>query len=107
MVLGDNGQVIKRGSYAQLRDDIDGFVHVNDTQPTQEDEPEKGDKPTDVSPTPTSDNSNAFPSKDGSRQTTELAVYKYYFSALGWSRIAAWLLFLITEAGMSGFRCKL
>ncbi|GIJ97989.1 hypothetical protein Aspvir_000097 [Aspergillus viridinutans] len=104
MVLGDNGQVIKRGSYAQLRDDIDGFIHVNDTQPTQADEPEEGDKPTDVSPTPTSDNSNACPSEDGSRQTTELAVYKYYFSALGWSRIAAWLLFLITEAGMSGFR---
>ncbi|GFF44547.1 hypothetical protein IFM46972_07580 [Aspergillus udagawae] len=104
MVLGDNGQVIKRGSYAQLRDDIDGFIRVNDTQLTQADEPEEGDNPTDVSPTAISNNANACPSKDGSRQTTELAVYKYYFSALGWSRIAAWLLFLITEAGMSGFR---
>lgn len=47
------------------------------------------------------------PATKANRQTTDLAVYKYYFSALGWVRISALLLFLITEAGMSGFRCKL
>ncbi|KAJ5447698.1 hypothetical protein N7445_002519 [Penicillium cf. griseofulvum] len=44
------------------------------------------------------------PSTDARRPTTDLAVYKYYFSALGWFRISALLLFLVTEAGMSGFR---
>lgn len=57
MVLGDNGQVAKQGTYAQLRDDVDGFIQMNDAQLTQADEAEEGDKPTDVlaePPAPTS-----------------------------------------------------
>jgi ATP-binding cassette subfamily C (CFTR/MRP) protein 1 len=109
MVLGDNGQVAKQGSYAQLRDNIDGFVQMNDTQSTPADEVKGSDKHTDVLadlPTPTQDTSSVS-FKNGSRKTTDLAVYKYYFSALGWSRIAALILFIVTDAGMSGFRCKL
>ena len=110
MVLGDNGQVAKQGSYAQLRDNIDGFVQMNDTQSTPAEEAKGSDKHTDVladPPTPAQDTSSVSSSKNGSRKTTDLAVYKYYFSALGWSRITALILFIVTEAGMSGFRCKL
>jgi hypothetical protein len=110
MVLGDNGQVAKQGSYVQLRDDIDGFVQMSDTQPTQAEEVEESANSTDVQAgplAPTPDASSVSSSKDGSRKTTDIAVYKYYFSALGWSRIAALLLFIVTEAGMGGFRCKL
>ncbi|KAJ6175652.1 hypothetical protein N7485_002566 [Penicillium canescens] len=107
MVLGDNGQVAKQGSYAQLRDNIDGFVQMNDTQSAPAEEAKGSGKHTDVLadlPTPTQNTFSVSSSKNGSRKTTDFAVYKYYFSALGWSRIATLVLFIVTEAGMSGFR---
>lgn len=108
LVLGDNGKVVKQGSYAQLRDDIASSIKLNNTHFTQVNGTET-ENSIDVlaePPMPTLDTSSAPSPTDGGRQTTELATYKYYFSALGWSRIAVLLLFLATEAGMSGFRCK-
>ncbi|KAJ5316085.1 hypothetical protein N7476_006392 [Penicillium atrosanguineum] len=104
MVFGDNGQVAKQGSYAQIRDGIDGFIQLNDAQLTQTDEAEEGKKSADVVVEPPTAAFSASSSTYNSRRTTDLAVYKYYFSALGWSRIASLLLFLVTDAGMGGFR---
>ncbi|KAJ5218037.1 uncharacterized protein N7498_000136 [Penicillium cinerascens] len=104
MVFGDNGQVAKQGSYAQLRDDIDSFIQPKDTRFTQADEAEEGEKSADVPAEPPTAIFEASSATNGARRTGELAVYKYYFSALGWSRIASLLLFLVTDAGMSGLR---
>ncbi|KAJ5481826.1 hypothetical protein N7475_000638 [Penicillium sp. IBT 31633x] len=83
----DYGKVTKQGSYAQLRDDIAGSIQLNDTNYSQPDETKEVQKPMDLllePPIPISDTSSVSP-VDGGRQATELAVYKYYFSALSWS----------------------
>jgi len=105
MVLGADGQLVKQGSFTELRDNTDNFTHMNGIQLRQTDEVEKLDELPELLNHPAE--SISASSADGQRQTTNLAVYKYYFSALGWLRISALLLFLITEAGMGGFRCKL
>ncbi|KAF3389371.1 Multidrug resistance-associated protein 1 [Penicillium rolfsii] len=102
IVLGKMGQIVKQGSYLEIHDETDGFTQGNRIQLTQTNEV----KPSDELETPvnhTTDPCNSA-STDSDRQTTDLAIYKYYFSALGWVRISALLLFLITDAGMSGFR---
>jgi hypothetical protein len=105
MVLGEDGRVVNQGRFTELRDKIDDLTHIAGIQLTQTDEAERGDELPEL-PNKTAESIHA-PSTDGQRQETDLAVYKYYFSALGWLRISALLLFLITEAGMSGLRCEL
>lgn len=105
MVLGANGQAIKQGSYTELRDHADNLSEMHGIKLTRTDETERIDEL--ESPSNYTADSISAPSPDVHRQTTDLAVYKYYFSALGWFRIVALLLFLITEAGISAFRCEL
>ncbi|OQE14835.1 hypothetical protein PENFLA_c035G01769 [Penicillium flavigenum] len=102
MVLGANGQVVKQGSYAELRENADGLTEMHGIKHTQTDEAEKIDEL--AKPSNQTTDSISPPSTEVQRQTTDLAVYKYYLSALGWSRVAALLLFLITEASISAFR---
>ncbi|KAJ5285483.1 ABC transporter [Penicillium chrysogenum] len=102
MVLGANGQAIKQGSYTGLRDHADNLSEMHGIKLTRTDETERIDEL--ESPSNYTADSMSAPSPDVHRQTTDLAVYKYYFSALGWFRIVALLLFLITEAGISAFR---
>ncbi|KAJ5440641.1 hypothetical protein N7491_003047 [Penicillium cf. griseofulvum] len=90
IVLRKNGQVVKQGSYTEI---------------VQIDQSEGSDKVAEPSDHITV--SVSTPSTDAHRPTIDLAIYKYYFSTLGWFRISALLLFLVTKAGMSGFRYKL
>ncbi|CAG8303457.1 unnamed protein product [Penicillium salamii] len=104
MILGENGQVLKQGSYAEIRDGTDNLVQIHGVQSLQPDHDEMENiddlaVPSDDLADPTSPLIT-----DGKRQTTDLAVYKYYFSVLGWARIAALILFLVSESGISGFR---
>ncbi|KAJ5876727.1 hypothetical protein N7455_000192 [Penicillium solitum] len=102
LVLGENGRVVKQGSYTEIRDNADDLTQMHGIQLRQTDEADRIDELANPS-NETADPISA-PATKANRQTTDLAVYKYYFSALGWVRISALLLFLITEAGMSGFR---
>lgn len=105
LVLGEDGRVAKQGRFTELQEEIDDLVHIEGMQLRQNDDAEKIDEVPELL-NQTAESIRA-PSVDLKRPMTDLAVYKYYFSALGWLRISALLLFLITEAGMSGFRCKL
>ncbi|CAG8893204.1 unnamed protein product [Penicillium egyptiacum] len=102
MVLGTNGQVVKQGTYTELRDDADDLTQIHGIRLTQTDEEKRIDEL--AKPSNHTADSTSAPSPDAHRQTTDLTVYKYYFSALGWFRIAALLFFLVTEAGISAFR---
>ncbi|KAJ5987224.1 hypothetical protein N7451_011589 [Penicillium sp. IBT 35674x] len=102
LVLGEDGQVSKQGRFTELREEIDDLVHIEGMQLRQNDDAERIDE----LPKPLNQTAESIhtPSADVKRPMTDLSVYKYYFSALGWLRISALLLFLITEAGISGFR---
>ncbi|KAJ5554087.1 hypothetical protein N7513_004046 [Penicillium frequentans] len=102
LVLGEDGRVAKQGRFTELREEIDDLVHIEGMQLRQNDDAEGIDELPELL-NQTAESIHA-PSADVKRPMTDLAVYKYYFSALGWLRISALLFFLITEAGMSGFR---
>ncbi|RAO71528.1 uncharacterized protein BHQ10_007540 [Talaromyces amestolkiae] len=107
IVLGDNGQVLEQGNYPQLRSHTGGYIQGLEIQSKQMDEVEE---------TANSDNDRweppkitkgplSAPSPLGSRrQTTDIAVYKYYFSALGWLRVTVLLFFLVVDSGINGLR---
>ncbi|KAJ6022230.1 hypothetical protein N7540_007734 [Penicillium herquei] len=104
MIIGENGQVTKQGNFSQIKDKLEGVLQRNESQPKQVDEAEDdiiAPLPVDHL-TPTSD--TASPTKAHPRKSTELSVYKYYFSALGWPRIAVLIFLLVGEAGTSAFR---
>jgi ATP-binding cassette subfamily C (CFTR/MRP) protein 1 len=105
IVFGDNGQVLKQGSFAELRNNADDFTQIGEVQIAQTDQLERRDELVELHGHIA--DSICASSTDIQRQTTDLAVYKYYFSALGWFRVFVLLLLLISDAGMSGFRCKL
>ncbi|PKY09063.1 putative ABC transporter [Aspergillus campestris IBT 28561] len=102
MVLGENGQVIKQCSYTELRDHAHNLTERHGIKLT----PTAKTEQIDDLENPSNDTTESIsaPSPGVHRQTTDLAVYKYYFSALGWFRIAALLLFLMTDAGINAFR---
>ncbi|KAJ5308895.1 hypothetical protein N7508_004274 [Penicillium antarcticum] len=102
MVLGDNGQVMKQGSYAEIREEVVSFVQRYEVPPTQPDEVEESTDSKALLTVPLTPTLGI--SKEGGRKKTDLAVYKYYFSALGWARMAALLLFIVTESGTNAFR---
>jgi hypothetical protein len=108
VVLGEHGTVVEKGSYAQLLDRPGGYVQQLGIKPNQIEkdgiqndntvgatEPQKAVKISNDAPA----------SAEGHRQMTDLAVYKYYFSAMGWWRLAVLLLFLVANGGIGGFRC--
>ncbi|CAG8022334.1 unnamed protein product [Penicillium salamii] len=103
MILGENGQVFKQGSYAEIRDSTESLAQIHCVQPLKpdHDEMEKIDEL--ATPDDLVDPTSPLVT-DGKRQTTDLSFYNYYFSALGWARIAALVLFLVSESGISGFR---
>jgi hypothetical protein len=43
-------------------------------------------------------------STDEHRQTTDIAVYKYYFSAMGWFRVLVLVFLLVVDGGIGGLR---
>ncbi|KAJ5701557.1 hypothetical protein N7488_009105 [Penicillium malachiteum] len=54
--------------------------------------------------TPPGTSDTASPIKAKPPKSNELSVYKYYFSALGWPRIAVLIFVLVVETGTSAFR---
>ncbi|KAJ5806538.1 uncharacterized protein N7503_004140 [Penicillium pulvis] len=102
LVLGEDGRVAKQGRFTELQEEIDDLVHIEGMQLRQNDDAERIDELPELL-NQTAESMRAS-SVDVKRPMTDLAVYKYYFSALGWLRISALLFFIITEAGMSGFR---
>lgn len=91
LVLGEDGQIAKQGTFTELREDIDDLVHIEGMQLMQTNDVESNDELIEL-PNQTAEPNHA-PSTDFQRQITDLAVYKYYFSALGWLRISALLCF--------------
>ncbi|KAJ5719576.1 hypothetical protein N7493_007154 [Penicillium malachiteum] len=103
MILGENGQVFTQGNYSQVQDKLGDVFQRNDSQPIQVDGAEDDIiVPTVDHLTPISD--TASPIKSKPPTSNELSVYKDYFSALGWPRIAVLIFVLCVEAGTSAFR---
>ncbi|KAJ5142866.1 uncharacterized protein N7515_001653 [Penicillium bovifimosum] len=102
VILGEHGQIVKQGSYVDIRDNTEYLPQMHDAKLTETDEPVRSD----VIADPSSQTGELItaPVTDDHKQTTDSAVYKYYFSSMGWFRIAALLTFLVTEAGVSAFR---
>lgn len=108
IVLGNDGQVLEQGSYEDLRSHADGNLELHNTDYIIPDARSKYDSREHNLPQESTSESPDGPSQsDQRRKVADLSIYKYYFSALGWPRISALLLFLVVEAGISGFRCKL
>ncbi|PYH92309.1 multidrug resistance-associated protein [Aspergillus ellipticus CBS 707.79] len=105
IVLG-NGQILEQGSYNQLRSQSGGYIQrlsislgqVNEAEGTEDNSNRPVESSEESGPV-----SEPIP-PNGGRQTTDLAVYKYYFSALGWLRISVLVFFLVVQAGIGGFR---
>ncbi|KZF23306.1 multidrug resistance-associated protein [Xylona heveae TC161] len=107
IMLGENGQVLEQGSYSQLRSHTGGYVQRLAIQSKQIEEAEgaveDGDGRQKSSKAMAAVMSASAPN-DHRRQSTDLSVYKYYFSSLGWLRVSMLLIFFIMEAGIGGFR---
>ncbi|KAF7713845.1 Uncharacterized protein PECH_000838 [Penicillium ucsense] len=102
LMFGGNGGIAKIGRFADLRDDLGQFTLQHDVEVTDDHKTQATDEkslPTGEIEEPAS---NAV--ADSGLQTTDRAVYKYYFSALGWLRISVLLFFLVTNAGINAFR---
>ncbi|KAJ5925239.1 hypothetical protein N7454_007878, partial [Penicillium verhagenii] len=97
LVLGDDGQIAKQGRLSELREEIDDFVHIESVEPTQTEGIDELSELTNQA----AESIRAL-STDTKRQTTDFAVYKYYFSSLGWFRISVLLFLFIVNAGMGG-----
>ncbi|KAJ5591589.1 multidrug resistance-associated protein [Penicillium hispanicum] len=112
LVLGDEGGSFKQANYHQLESNTGRYVQLNPFRRTPVEQPGHADKAQlnsdeegDIAELPTAGPLAEASSTDTKRQnTTDFAVYKYYFSALGGLRIFALLCFLTVEAGISGFR---
>ncbi|KAJ5113968.1 hypothetical protein N7456_002502 [Penicillium angulare] len=105
MVLGENGTIVNQGSYLQIQGEVKSSIATHYHQLATVYNDIKGDEslntPADHSTTISDTASSTEPRQ---RKSAELAVYKYYFSALGWSRVAVLLLFLVIEAATGAFR---
>ncbi|KAE8147983.1 multidrug resistance-associated protein [Aspergillus avenaceus] len=106
IVLGENCQVLEHGSYPQLRSHVSGYaqrlgIKAQDVDTIDEPGDDSHEK---LESLPASEGLVSTPASTDHRQTTDLSVYKYYFTALGWQRVSVLLLFLIMQAGIGAFR---
>ncbi|KAJ5485275.1 hypothetical protein N7539_005263 [Penicillium diatomitis] len=100
LMFGGNGGIAKISRFADLRDDLGQFTLQHEVEATDDHETQATDEkflPIGEKPV-----SNAV--VNSSLQTTDRAVYKYYFSALGWLQVSVLLFFLVTNAGVNAFR---
>lgn len=98
---------MEQGSFSQLRSHAGGYVHRLGIQPEQTEQEEMHDLNTIELPETleviTSRISTPL-STDEQRQTTDIAVYKYYFSAMGWFRVGVLVFLLAVNGGIGGLR---
>lgn len=110
IVLGEDGQVLEQGSYPQLQSQPAGYIQTNGIHAKRikdvEKENDNSNPPLEYPEVTAGPLSNPSPT-DGNRQIADLAVYKYYFSALGWLRLSILLFCLVVYSGMTGIRCML
>ncbi|KAJ6139125.1 hypothetical protein N7471_005611 [Penicillium samsonianum] len=107
VVLGENGNILEQGSFSQLLDNTGGYVDRLGIQPGRIEKEEMQNDNTigipetlEVIPSRTSTPA----STDERRQTTDIAVYKYYFSAMGWFRVFVLIFLLVVNGGIGGLR---
>ncbi|RAH74153.1 multidrug resistance-associated protein [Aspergillus aculeatinus CBS 121060] len=105
IVLGNDGEVLEQGTYSQLRSHMGGYINKLDLSTGQ-----LGDlgaaytvQSQSELTTTTADTGNASDSCDGDRQTTDTSVYKFYFSSLGWLRVATFVSLLTVNSAVGGF----
>ncbi|KAJ5952711.1 uncharacterized protein N7479_011124 [Penicillium vulpinum] len=106
VALGENGNVLEQGSFSQLCH-AGGYVDRLGIKSGQIEKEEMQN-----------DNTTGLPeahevitsgistpdSIDERRQTTDIAVYKYYFSAMGWLRVCVFSFLLLVNGGIGGLR---
>lgn len=102
--------MLEQGSYPQLQSQPDGYIQANGIHAEQIEDSEKADdnsNPPLEDPEATAGPLSMPSPTDGNRQIADLAVYKYYFSALGWLRLSILLFLLVVDSGINGIRCML
>ncbi|KAI1838945.1 hypothetical protein DTO027I6_3367 [Penicillium roqueforti] len=107
VVLGENGNISEQGTFSQLLSHAGGYINRLGIQPEQI---EKGKMQDDI-PTGLPETSEVITSRlstpasiDECRQTTDIAVYKYYLSAMGWFRVFVLSFLLVVNGGIGGLR---
>jgi ATP-binding cassette subfamily C (CFTR/MRP) protein 1 len=103
VALGRGGEVVQQGSYADLNA-IDGYVQSLEVAA------QSGAQPSDSPPTDSIKGSTPDAAESAAVDQTssadgDLAVYKYYFAALGWARIAVLLLIFAVNSGSDVLLC--
>lgn len=99
---------MEKGSYNHLLNRPGGYVQQLGIKAKQIDEHETQSHDNggiSELPEAVTSTSNAPASMENRKQMTDLDVYKYYFSAMGWWRVAVLLFFLVVNGGVGGFRC--
>lgn len=99
IVLGKNGQVIVEGTYDDLKNsDAADFLDASEKRASHADgEGQCVDRDT------TSDDLTQEKENE-SLHTPDLALWKFYFDAMGWAKIALLCIFLCAEGGFGAFR---
>ncbi|KAJ5616869.1 ABC transporter integral membrane type 1 [Penicillium hordei] len=107
IVLGEDGNILEQGSFSQLSSHAGGYVHRLGIQPGQTEKEEMHDHNTIELPETLeviTSRVSTPASTDEHRQTTDIAVYKYYFSAMGWFRVLVLVFLLVVDGGIGGLR---
>ncbi|KAE8342586.1 hypothetical protein BDV24DRAFT_173847 [Aspergillus arachidicola] len=107
IVLGDNGDVLEKGTYTELQGRADGYIQACGDQEDKDNDFKEEEAGIDQCPNHQGGRTSplaATPTAGDNRKTTDISVYKYYFSALGWLRILVFLALVITDTGFGAFR---
>ncbi len=105
LVLADGCRIVEQGPFVKLRT-AGGYIQNLQIEEYSSDDANNADDST-VSSVPTTPPADiqAIEENNNERQTADLSVYKYYFAALGWPKIALLIAFLVVNSGFDSFRC--
>ncbi|KAJ5200516.1 ABC transporter integral membrane type 1 [Penicillium cf. griseofulvum] len=107
VVLGENGNILEQGSFSQLVNNAGGYIDRLGIQLGQiEKEEMQNDSTVGLPETHEimASRISTSDSTDERRQTSDISVYKYYFSAMGWVRVSVLAFFLVVNGGIGGLR---
>ncbi|KAJ5178366.1 ABC transporter integral membrane type 1 [Penicillium coprophilum] len=107
VVLGENGNILEQGSFSQLLSHAGGYVSRLGIRPG-EIEKEEVQNDNVIGLPEAEEVMESRPSTpvstDERRKMSDLAAYKYYFSAMGWIRVCVLTFLLVVNGGIGGLR---
>lgn len=103
LLLGENGQVVEEGTYEDLKNSATAVADVLDVSEETATHAEGDGNGQSVDKDTTSDDV-AQEEESETLHNPDLAVWKFYFDAMGWAKIALLCIFLCAEGGFGAFR---